>query len=93
MNRSIPLSSLTEREKDTTILILAGYNGRLRKLLEELGDRSAVARRKVDELAEEYGPRLRFLGAAYEREVAIPEAVQRKAAIHDRVWASAEARA
>ena len=91
MSASVSLASLTDGEKDTTILVLAGYNKRLRKMLGDGAARSASLRRQLEELETEYGTRLRFLTAVYTREVEAPQAVRRQAARNDRLWKSAEA--
>ena len=90
MSASVSLASLTDSEKDTTILILAGYNRRLRKILGDGAARSSALRRELEELETEYGNRLRFLTAVYTREVEAPKAVRQQAARNDRLWKSAE---
>lgn len=86
MTRQIRLGDLTEREKDTAILVLAGYSRRLKELLEEIAEKNGYARRRVEALLKEYEPKLGFLERAYSRSVSGPREITREAARNDRVW-------
>ena len=91
MSASVSLASLTDGEKDTTILVLAGYNKRLRKILGDGAARSPSLRRQLEELETEYGARLRFLTSVYTREIEAPQVVRLKAPRNDQIWRFAEA--
>ncbi len=68
MSRMVRLSALTDREKDSTILVLSGLAREQRALLEDLSSKSYYAKRKLDELTQVYQTRLGFLERIYVRE-------------------------
>jgi len=68
MPRHVMLSALTDREKDSTILVLSGLAREQRALLEDLAGKSYYAKRKLDELTQVYQTRLGFLERIYVRE-------------------------
>ena len=68
MTRYVPLSELSDREKERTIQVLSGLLKEQGKLLTELAASNPYVRRRVDELNEERAERLAFLDRVYIRE-------------------------
>jgi hypothetical protein len=67
MGREVRLGDLNEREKDSTILTLAGYSTKMRQFLEELAKKNGYVRRWLDDLGKECESRLGFLERVYLR--------------------------
>lgn len=86
MTRTIRLADLTMAEKDRALLILSGYNHKLRAILEESAHRNGHVRRELDQLLEEYGPRLGFLERAYVRAEVDPKRQEQRAQRMDAFW-------
>ncbi len=92
VTREVRLGGMTEREKDTAILVLAGYSRRMKALLEELSEKNGYARHRLDQLLKEYEPRLGFLERTYSRTVLAPRDLARDAARNDQIWTEVEVR-
>ena len=87
MTREVRLSDMTEREKDTALLVLSGYSRKLKALLEELAERNGYVRHRLDDLLKEYEPRLGFLERTYSRAILVPSELAREATRNNRIWA------
>jgi hypothetical protein len=87
MAREVRLGDLSEREKDSTILVLAGYSRRLRTVLEDEAKRNGRVRRELDKLTDEYAPRLAFLERTYIRATVPRDETARTAARMEAYWA------
>ncbi len=85
MRRTVDVSALTDREKENAVLVLSGYARHLRSLLEEEARDNRRVRRRLEDVARTYGPRLAFLERAWFRE-AEDRVIARSAARNDRVW-------
>ncbi len=86
MTRTVCLSDLTDREKDNTILVLAGYARALKALVEEAAATNGRLERQLDQLLEDYGPRLAFLETSYRRSVLSKQDAAAEATRNDRFW-------